>query len=263
MSSVDFIPIQKLLTEKLLEARTKNPAYSLRAFAKRIGISPSMLSEVLSGKRNAAEDTARKIALRLHLSPEEAQKVLAPYTNRRLGLSHPTSSRAAYTQLSMDQYWVISEWYHFAILSLAETDGFSSAPSWIARRLGIRLQEAKDALSRLERLELLERDSKGRLLPTGAQYATSDEVADVSIRKSHAQDLELARRSLDADEISQRDFVAITMAIDPRRLPSAKKMVREFRDRLCAHLESGKKTEVYKMCMNLFPLTKLEEGELK
>lgn len=40
-------------------------------------------------------------------------------------------------QLSMDQFAIIADWYHFAILNLINTPGFKSDISWIAKRLGL------------------------------------------------------------------------------------------------------------------------------
>lgn len=46
------------LNQKLKRRIEKNPAYSLRAMAKHLGLAPSMLSDVLSGKRNLSLDHA-------------------------------------------------------------------------------------------------------------------------------------------------------------------------------------------------------------
>ena len=50
-------------------------------------------------------------------------------------------------------------------------------------------------------------------------------------------------------------LAATTMAIDISKLPLAKKMIREFQDKLCAYLETGVKKDVYKLCIQIFPLT--------
>lgn len=253
------IAVQQLLSRKLVEIRLKNPSYSLRAFAKKLQISSAALSEIMNGKRRVSAKMASRFAARLTLNPEESEKILAAFRRQEEGPKRPRPPQAPIrdsVQLSMDHFKVISDWYHFGILSLSETEDFRSAPEWIAHRLGIRLVEAKEALARLERLEMLERDPKGRLKATGVQYTTTDEIANLSLIKSHGQNLELARQSLEQDPLHERDFTAMTMAIDPDLLPEAKKRIRQFRAELCAFLESGKKKEVYKMCMQLMPLSR-------
>ena len=102
---------------------------------------------------------------------------------------------------------------------------------------------------------LLRPGPRGELQPASRAFSTSDGVANIFLRKRHRQHLGLAGRSLDQDGVGARDFTAVTMAIDPARLPEAKAMIRKFRDRLCRKLENGHKKEVYIFCQQLFPLT--------
>ncbi len=183
-----------------------------------------------------------------------AQAVDRRFKNARRS-SVPAQNLTKRLQLNHDQYSTIAEWHHFAILSLAETTDFKSEENWIAQRLRLNKTKVNSALNRLLRLGLLEKHSNGELVPTGLSYATPDEVRDMSVRRAHFQNLELARNSLERDDISVRDFGAMTMAIDPDLLPEAKRRIREFRQELSQFLESGQKQSVYKICMQLFPLT--------
>ena len=249
------LALQKKLNEAFSETQVKNPSFSLRAFARRLNLSPSALSEILKGKRRVSKKLANRVVSNLCLNPEEARSLLCLFPEKPLRREMTSHYQTPYVQLSMDQFHLIAEWYHFAILSLAETTDFRDDCSWIARRLNLRVQEAQGALERLERLQLLKRDVDGRLRPTGLEYGTSDDVRDVSVRKAHAHNLELAKRSLDEDSVTVRDFTATTMAIDISKLPVAKKMIREFHDKLCAYLETGPKKEVYKLSVQFIPLS--------
>lgn len=250
------VALQNLLNTKLAELKVKNPSYSLRAFAKKTGLTSSALSEILRGKRRVSRELACRIARKLCLAPDEAQELLGLFPEKLTYDSAARDQAIRYTQLNMDHFHVISDWYHFAILSLIETQGYRHDPEWVARRLGIKTSEARAAFERLERLGMIEVDKKGRATRHDVHYATSDEVASVSLRKLHAQNLELARRSLEVDDIHERDFTAMTLAIDPKDLPEAKKMLREFTDRFTARLERGAKKEVYKLCLQFIPLSK-------
>ncbi|MBI2605950.1 MAG: TIGR02147 family protein [Deltaproteobacteria bacterium] len=250
--------IRKRLTAELVRLQERNSAYSLRSYARKLELSPSALSEILRGKRPLAVKTARRILERLCVAPHKSEKILASFASgRRSGAANE------YRQLNMDYFHVVSDWYYFAILSLAETKDFRDDPSWIARRLGITPAQARTALERLERMEMLARGHDGILHPTGVQYATSSDIADLSIRKQHRQNLELAHRSLDRDAVDARDFSSMSMALDPALIPEAKNRIKKFRRELCAFLESGEKKEVYKMCIQLFPLTQtpIKENE--
>lgn len=254
------LAIQKTLQEALADAQVKNRAFSLRAFARRLGVSPSSLSEILNGKRRVSKRLATRLTERLCLAPAERDALLSLFPEKT-GTGGAEEVGKDYTLLSADRFHAISDWYHFAILSLAETKDFRAEADWIAQRLNIRVGEAQSALDRLLRLGLLAQNAKGKIVPTGAHFSTTDDIQNLALRRAHLKNLDLAHVALEEDPVELRDFTAVTMAIDPSRLPIAKRMVREFQDRLSAVLETGERTEVYKICVQLFPLTK-EKGRV-
>jgi len=251
--------VQKLLAERFLQIRLRNPGFSLRAFARKLAIGSPALSEIMNGKRSVSCKLVRRIAERLCLDPEEASSLQGAFVRRHFAPAPAAGVAVDYRQLTLDQFKIISEWYHYAIISLAATEGFRDRPEWIARRLNIKVQEARMALERLERLEMLERDPGGRLRSTGLNFNTTDMVANIPLRRAHAHNLEMARESLENDDLNVRDFVALTMPADPDKLPEARKLIRSFRDKIFKLLSDGKKREVYKICIQLFPLTNKEQ----
>ena len=252
--------VQNTLNDALLMARIQNPSYSLRAFSKRLSLSPAAVSEILNGKRKVSAKMAERITDQLALDPEKKNAVLeafkeTPESTSPLPTSTPLSPRES-LELSQDHFKLISEWYHYAILSLAETRGFHDDASAIAERLGIRTQDAEKAIERLGRIGLLKRLPSGRLKPTGVNCKSPDDIAMAALRHAHFKNLELAKKSLEEDPVDVRDFTSMTMAIDPSKVPIAKKMIRNFMEQLCYTLESGQKSEVYQYCVQLLPLTK-------
>ncbi len=237
--------LRELLNEQFARRRLKNPAYSIRAFSQRLGVNHSALSEIINGKRKVGPKLGRRLADSLMLEED---------LRRDLFLQTRKSARDS-AVLEADRYKMIADWYHFAILSLAETKGFKSDVQWIARRLEITASQAKEAVGRLVRLGLM-KQSRSRLTVTGRAFSSPDHVSDTAVRQTHHQYLEMAQAALERGQIEQRDFTAMTMAIDPAKLPEAKRRIREFRDELCAFLESDKKTEVFELCLQLFPLSK-------
>lgn len=248
---------QRGLNEKLAQARSKNPSYSLRSFARKLGLTPGALSSILNGKRRVSPKMALRIVERLTLSPTERVQILKGFGGKALHLA-----KAPSVQLDMDHYRVLADWYHFAILNLVPLAGFKNDPTWLARRLRIRQSEARLAWERIERLGLVEQDeATGTWRRQVSSYRTSDEVRSASLRLSHAQSLDLAKRSLEEDDIHVRDFNAVTLSLHPDQIPHAKQRIRGFLRELTEELESGARTEVYKICLQMFPLSKsLEEN---
>lgn len=244
--------LQKFLVEHFATLKIKNPAYSLRAYSKKMKIGHAALSEMMNGKRKISYKSARIIVEHLNLSPVEKNKILK--IERTKGALKVENSK--YMQIEMDQYHMVSDWYYFAILSLAETEDFHDDAGWISERLNIRINDAKIALGRLERLGLLKRNNLDKLVTTGESFKTTNDISSATLRKSHFDNLELAKISLENDAVEIRDISSMTMAIDPDLLPQAKKLIQNFRRQITQFLESEKKQEVYKLNIQLFPLSK-------
>ncbi len=255
------------LQQELARRCEKNQRYSLRAFAKALNVDVAALSRILSGRLIPSPLTTRKILDRLALGPEEREAFVASLADAersrsmaKIGGTWVASKTAAAPrpkELSLDMFRVIADWYHYAILELTFTPDFNDSPSWIAQQLGISPAAAKMAIDRLLALELLSRDKKGRLRKTDVQITTGDKhLTTPAHRRRQKEILEKALESLENDPIEKRSQTAMTMAIDPAKLPEAKKMVEEFTRKLCAFLESGKQKQVYEMSISVFPLQK-------
>lgn len=246
--------LREFLQDSLLQGKLKNPQYSLRALARKAGLSPAALSEILNGKRRVSLERAKSVLERLGAGLDKIDDIVSEIDKGS------TSSKKTY-QLAIDQFYLISEWYNFAILSLAETEDFDDNPQWIAKRLNIPLLNAKKSLERLERLGALKRNRKGKLVTSGVQLATPDEIANRGLRQQHLEILEKCKDSLESHDIHQRDFLGVTMTLDPADLPLAKKSLREFMVKFCTRFEKGKKKEVYRLSLQFIPLTAQDEGK--
>jgi len=64
---------REILTREFLKRNRANPRYSQHAFARLIGLGPSRLSEILSGKDGLSHARARSVAEKLRPGPEEAR----------------------------------------------------------------------------------------------------------------------------------------------------------------------------------------------
>ena len=246
-----FTGAREWLMREFGERRRKNAAYSLRAFAKLLRLPPSRLSELLSGKRALTRGMAERIAEHLKYSQELKDSFLEVVRDSRNGSACAASS-SEYASITSDAFLVIADWYHFSLLSLMETTDYRDDPLWIAARLRIGTVEVEQALERLERLGLIQKQG-GRFVPTFKNLATSDGVRSTSIQRGHQQLLEKAQDSLVEVAVEHRDITATTLALDPSLIPAAKKRIKAFRRKLTRFLESKPGKEVYVLGMQLFP----------
>ncbi|WP_413585025.1 TIGR02147 family protein [Bdellovibrio sp. HCB274] len=236
-----------LIKSELLRRKRDNKSYSMRAFAEFLDIPPGRLSELLSGKRALSKKLKLKIAERLGLT-DLGELLETP-------AHHLTfSDRPDYHFLSNDAFAVLADWYHFAILSLADTKDFQPNPKWIAKRLNISNLEATEALARLKKVGAIEHN--GRVFKkTNKNVTTTTDLESQALRISHRQSIEQTLLALNEVPIELRDITSMTMAINLKKLPLAKKIIKEFRLRIADLLESENQTEVYNLNVQLVPVS--------
>jgi transcriptional regulator with XRE-family HTH domain len=238
---------REYLHRELSDRRGRNAAYSLRAFARDLGVSVTALSDVLAGKRDFSRRNALRIAEKLAFSPEQTKEWLGD-----VGVA-----AEFFRPIDEDTFRLIADWYFFAILSLARLKKSRSDETWIAKRLGISVLEARGALQLLTRLGLVD-TSDGKLRRTTEPLRTSTNVPSAALRKHHKQNLRLAELSIDRDPLEARENCSVTMAIDPSRIAEAKRRMARFKESLSDLLEGGRPSEVYTLSLHLFPATKKE-----
>lgn len=239
----------RLLREELVRRTSRNPKYSLRAFAKSLGLSSSFLSKLMNGQRPLTEKTLIKILPHLSLSPSEAIKL-------RKNSGQKRDWNLEFDSLDHDRFQLISDWYHFAILELSSVQGIVLNPKSVSACLGISIHEAKVALERLRRLELLDHENelkpaRARSLSTVGPKFTTD-----ATRNQQRQILQMAIRALDEVPFKERDQSSVTLAIPKSRLSEAKSKIAAFRRELTSYLQRpGERDSVYHLSISFYPVT--------
>lgn len=258
------LAIQKLLRSQLLTAQSKNPKFSLRSYSRKLGINAGALSAIMNGKRNVSKEMAGKITRKLLIDPQERVEILKLFPEIRKYRNTEEMKNdegTKYLEIEASTFKLIAEWEHFAVLSLLKTEAFQNNYKWIGERLGISRFRAEEVVERLLLLGFLEQEQNGDLKRVKANIRSSDETVSISVKKSHEENFELAKESLHRDSLSERDFTSITMPVDPEKMKAAKEMIRKFQDELSEMMETGHKKEVYRLSIQLFPLSKLTSAQ--
>lgn len=256
-SVLDFKDYRDFLRHTLEEGIRRNAAFSLRALAKKCGVTPSYLSRVLNAQRSLSAAHAAKIASGLGLNPEETGHLLGLVAG---GGTNPTAAARAQRVLATEAFHAIAEWHHFAILALAKTRGFRAEAGWIAPRLNISPTTAKLALERLQKLGFLIPEGKGWKVMDNGNFETPHDVASSAVRENHRQHLALAGMAIDQVAVDLREFANASIAMKMRDLPRAKQKLRTFLDRFIEEFEAEIGEEVIQVNLQLYPLSKIEKG---
>jgi uncharacterized protein (TIGR02147 family) len=245
----------------------KQKGNSLTAFSKKLGLSTSFLSEVLNNKKSLSVEMALRIAMKLGLTESETQYFclltqleqekdaeLREEILRRLGSLNP--NRPTH-DLSLDLFKVIAEWHHFAILEMTHISGFKFGATALAQKLGISKMEAEVAIERLERLELLEQDSKGRYRKAHNYLLSESKAPNAALKQYHRGILEKALESLNSQTPKERMSSTDILPIDSRYLKDVDKLSQEFSSAVFRLAEkSSVKDSVYALSVHFLKLNK-------
>ena len=253
------------------ERVAKNPSYSLRAFSRDLGLAPSQISQLLSGGHGLSPKLATKIAeaLQLEAAEENYLQDLVSMLHARSFSQREASKgrvlaacRGLRREIDLDTFLNISDWCHLALRELCALPEFREDPDWMARRLGLESQTARDAWARLVRLGLVVRSKDGGWEPQDSVTTPSDQQHAAG-KIFHTQMLEKAQTALHEQELLARDFSALVLAFSSEQMPEAKKMIRDFRRGFEPLLKEGRRSpadSVYGLTIQLFRLDS-REGE--
>lgn len=264
-----YLDYRAFLDDWFQAQKDRNPRYSHRLFARRAGVrSPSLLKEVIAGRRNLTPRTTEGFIRALGLNTEEAafftDLVLLDQASspevRTEALERVAASRrfreARPIEGAMVEY--LSRWYTPAIRELAHRGDLTDDPEAVARRLRPRITtaQARDAIGTLLDLGMLVRDGDV-LRPAEVTVKTPHEVAGLVAHAYHRQMLDRARDSIEGADPSERHLLGVTVGIPEALVPQLKAELDAFQERLL-HLcdQHAAETErVYQLHLHLFPLS--------
>jgi len=250
----------EFLKSEFTKRKTKNPNFSVRAFARWLELSPAQVSQVMSGKRPLTLKALEKINKKLDISPFEKQTLvdsLVGNSSKIHNLTSLTVEQQSFRSLSEDQFKLMADWYHVAILSLTRIPDAKADPRWIARKLNISVEDASEALQRLLRLGIVETAPKFRQI--GDPLKVISEVPSSAIRRYHKQNLALASEKVETIENSMKNFESLCIAISIKDIPQLKTHIDRFLNQIQKFSDKSKPDHVYNLNLQLFPITNLEE----
>lgn len=255
------------------ERKAQDAFFSWRYLAGRLGVDASYLVRVAQGHRHLAEDALEKLATFAGLQGRDLEifRALAAF-NRARGereqqecfrrLQELRSPGAA--PLPDDHVEFFRRWFPVVVRTLGGLTGFVDDPSWIAARLDppIAPEDAAQALDLVKRLGLLRQDGHGTWT-LSEPFVSSPPTMDPAVMRAFQKTMiDLAGESLERHPRDLRDITTLTLALDVDDLPEARERLRTLRESLLRlSSESPAPRHVFQLNLQLFPLTRIPEGE--
>lgn len=227
---------RQLLREEFTFRKQEASDYSMRRFAVELGLAPSYLNEVLSGKKSLSTDRARSLLPRLRLRGGQDQTFLdlvgferasdpAIREEFRVRVAHGVGQDRS-VELGENFFEPTTRWEDFAILEMTFVMKDGLAPAQLSERLGLSEERVISSLERLERLGLLKVDPK-----TGF-YSKSMKTIELSIPHSKEAGQRFQRDIIRKAYLAQRRLgparrrtVTTLLPLDSNQLEEAQRIL--------------------------------------
>ncbi len=254
----------------LAEKQRLNPKFSIRAWSRQLGFqNPSILSRVLKGDRNLSLELSTKISHHLGLNHEQKRyfEILSllsgaksiPEKQIYTDILESIKPDMTFSSLTLDQFMMIAEWYHLAILEMTNLKDFKNDANWISDKLNkaITPTQVNDALRRLLRLNLLTETKNNHLKrnPKG-QLKVGDKTKSAAIQKFHIQMIEKALASIREQSLDQRNIRGLTLSLQKKDLTRAREIIQRAYQALAKLTAQEDGDETYQVNTQIFQLTK-------
>lgn len=260
----------------LCAARKKiNPHFSYRYVSEKVGIrSGGFFSWVLQGKRNISDrlvlDLARFFKLGKAQSAYFEQLVefnqAATHEERRHAFDKlVTMRRGNVRQVGGDQSEFYLQWYYpafrelLAIMPISD-ESLDGAASALSPR--IKVSEARQAVSLLERLGMAKKNEQGFYERTDAVISSKERVPPVALHDYQIGCIELAAAALDRFAAGERELSTVTMSIDEDSYGKILERMALLRSEVMEIARSTRRaSRVMQLNMQFFPLSRKNGGQ--
>jgi|WetSurMetagenome_2_1015567.scaffolds.fasta_scaffold58528_2 uncharacterized protein (TIGR02147 family) len=262
-----YFDIQEFLKADFSERKAKNPGFSIRAMASKLGLNSSTLTRIFSGKRNLSKNLLPIFIKFLGLRTKEAD-----YFTHLAGFSQSKSERermAEYRELvtlrngrtkevSHDRYAFYEKWYFTAIREILRFFPFSGDYGALACMFDppITAPQAKRAVSLLLRLGFIDKVGTSYVV-RGDSITTGETWHGMAVQRFHQDTLAKAVEALETIPREERDFSTMTMCYSAEGYKKARETLMHAREELARIEERDKAANrVYQINLQLFPLSK-------
>lgn len=245
----------------------RRPFYSQRAFARDIGLSPSSLNDYFKGRIRLSIARAQQIGKMIGLNLEQRQHwvdLLEMTYGKNDEIKKGSELRVRCRlqsqshSISVDQFKVISEWFHLAYIELLQLDAkkYSDLKTG-AMALNIPLRTLKTAVRRLEALALIKRDSE-EVFHVNSSTQLGDSIPSMAIRQFHTQMIKKAAVALEEQPLERRfastSMVALPQSDIDKILVDIKTLALRYLDPYLNQSRNTPKDSLYCLSLQFFDL---------
>ncbi len=253
-----------VLVAEFERRKERRSAYSLRAYARDLGVKPTSLSGIFKGRDGISRTTAEEIAKRLSMSAEQSAYFLdlveSQHSRTALGREQAKKRLQAYhkkicfEELKGNTSSLFDEWYYTAVLELITLNHGNVDIERFAKSLKISRSEVKKALVSLENLGTISA-SADRFVRNKFFLKAKSATPSTTLRKFHKQLLKMGSQAIDDQSIEERKMLNSIISVDKRRLNEARDWLTKMHEEFMSEFATSENaTSVYGFGLQLFKI---------
>ena len=257
-----FIPVvgqtfKEFLKQELMARCERNEYYSLRSFAKNLGIDSSSLSQLISGKRKMSSRMIGRLGNKLHLQKEQIQVFIQAQEETKYGEFHAADTR------DPEVFEYMSDWHNFAVTELLRLKNGPKTEKEIQKVLRVNNEEMAVIKKRCFRLGLIQIDPQGTWTDT-APKRISIEGSLKSGGPNPNPHFQQSLLSSAKKELMREDkpfyqgahWHGHIFPMNKNEVEGLRKVIRDFARSLVKDAQKNQNQDtVYSLVVDLFPLT--------
>ncbi len=269
MNSISVFQYQSaktFLKDSIAERKRLSPEFSIRKFCKSSDFgSHAHLVMILNGRRRMTLKQVPALSLGLELS--SAERI---YLQTLIQLDNATSEeeqnlcklwlndlnpKREFRIVEVEQYHMIADWVHMAILTLAKIDGAVISAENISQLIHekVSIPKIREAIERLLDLGMLKEEGN-KIIPTAQSFKTKDDISNKGAREYHKQVARLGIEAIEEQSPEIREFQSFALTVPEGKIPLAKDLIRKFRHQLVHLMEADAGNEVYQCNVQFFKI---------
>ncbi|HLD45333.1 MAG TPA: TIGR02147 family protein, partial [bacterium] len=197
------------------------------------------IHRVIKGNRNLTLESTRKIASLIPLRgrPLKYFETLVQFNQAKTQKDREQNFEALkefkeFTEerlLRKDQMVLLLKWYYPVILEMVRWHDFKPDPSWISQRIRPKLymEQVKNALDVLQRLELIAVDSEGRWYQTHSRLSTPLQGMGKEAFIFHSNAMILSQKNLNLPK-EDRFYTSKLISASPAHFDALQQLISNF-----------------------------------
>lgn len=243
----------------------KEQGQSMRSLAKRLNVSPALLSLITKGKRPLTEENvdiwapifkwnAQEVSWLKQLVLLEHSSVAEKETAVENLVRFKTYNENSPEEVLTFKY--LKKWWNVAIREMSELPDFNEDEKWIQEKLlfNVSVTEIRKALRFLNKHKLLAKYGDFRRLNC------QGDIYKLSLSTFHNQMLDKAVESIYKVSSDDRYILGQTISINESNFPAARKILEEALEKIVKlGEEETQPTDVYHFSFLGFPLTQIKD----